>query len=130
MINNITLVGRLTKNVDLKTTQSGISVANFTLAVDRDFKNASGEKETDFIPIVAWRGLAENAARFLDKGKLAAVTGSLQMRSYEDKDGNKRLVAEVLASGIQFLSPRPTQNDEVVSEYDEKPALSDEEVPF
>lgn len=128
MINNITLIGRLTNDVVMRYTQSGVAVANFTLAVDREFKNANGEKETDFIPIIAWRGLAENCGKFLGKGKLAAVNGSLQIRAYTDKDNNKRTVAEVMAASVQFLSPREADKEPV--DVVEKPALSDEEVPF
>lgn len=128
MINNITLIGRLTSDVVVRYTQSGVAVANFTLAVDREFKNANGEKETDFIPIVAWRGLAENCERFLGKGKLAAVNGSLQIRAYTDKDNNRRTVAEVMAASVQFLSPREDGKEPMA--VVEKPALSDEEVPF
>lgn len=105
-MNRIVLIGRLTKDPELRYTQSGIAVANFTLAVDRTFKSASGEKETDFINIVVWQKQAENCANYLSKGKLAAVGGSLQIRGYQASDGSKRTIAEVVASDVQFLSPR------------------------
>jgi single-strand DNA-binding protein len=106
MLNRVILIGRLTRDPELRFTQSGIAVASFTLAVDRRYKGASGERETDFIDIVAWRQLGENCANYLAKGKMAAVEGSLQIRSYETKDGQKRRAAEVIADNVQFLSPR------------------------
>lgn len=106
MFNRIILIGRLTRDPELRFTQSGVAVATFTLAVDRNWRNAQGEKETDFINIVAWRQLGERCANYLSKGKLAAVEGRLQIRSYEDKDGQKRTVAEVIADDVRFLSPK------------------------
>lgn len=106
MLNRIVLIGRLTADPELRFTQSGIAVATFTLAVDRNFKNAAGERETDFIDIVVWRQQAENCANYLSKGKLAAVDGSLRIRTYEAKDGSKRKAAEVVADNVRFLSPR------------------------
>ncbi len=110
MLNRIILIGRLTRDPELRFTNSGIAVASFTLAVDRKYKNAAGEKETDFIDIVAWRQLGETCANYLSKGRLAAVEGSLQIRSYETKDGQKRKAAEVIADSVQFLSPREGGN--------------------
>ena len=104
-MNRICIIGRLCRDVDTRTTQTGITVVNFTLAVDRSFKDSSGERQTDFIPVVAWKKLAENCAAYLSKGKLASVDGRLQIRSYEDKDGNKRTIAEVVADDVRFLSP-------------------------
>lgn len=106
MLNRVVLIGRLTRDPELRFTQSGIAVASFTLAVDRNFKNAAGERETDFIDIVVWRAQAENCANYLSKGKLAAVDGSLRIRSYEAQDGQKRRVAEVVADNVRFLSPK------------------------
>lgn len=106
MLNRVVLIGRLTRDPELRYTQSGIAVASFTLAVDRNFKNASGERETDFIDIVVWRQQAETCANYLSKGKLAAVDGSLRIRSYETQDGQKRRVAEVVADSVRFLSPK------------------------
>lgn len=106
MFNRVILIGRLTRDPELRFTQSGVAVASFTLAVDRNWRNAQGEKETDFINIVAWRQLGERCANYLSKGKLAAVEGRLQIRNYEDKDGQKRTVAEVIADDVRFLSPK------------------------
>ena len=106
MLNKVILIGRLVRDVDLKYTASNTAVANFTLAVDRGFKNANGEKVTDFIDITVWKQQAENCANYLSKGKMVAVEGSLQIRSYETKDGQKRKIAEVVATNVQFLSPR------------------------
>jgi single-strand DNA-binding protein len=106
MLNRIVLIGRLTRDPELRYTQSGVPVASFTLAVDRNFKNAQGERETDFINIVVWRQQAENCAQYLTKGKLAAVDGNLQLRSYTGNDGIKRTVAEVIADTVRFLSPK------------------------
>ena len=104
MLNRIVLMGRLTKKPELRRTQSGVAVTSFSLAVERDYKSQSGERETDFIEVVAWRHAAEFAAKYLDKGRMAAVTGSLQGRSWEDKDGNKRRSMEVLADSLYFAA--------------------------
>lgn len=103
-MNKAVLVGRLTKDPEVRTTASGIKTASFTLAVERDFKNANGEREADFIPIVTWRGAAELAEKYLSKGKQMAVSGRIQTRNYEDKEGVKHYVTEVVADEIQFLS--------------------------
>ena len=98
MLNRIVLMGRLTRDPELRQTQSGASVANFSLAVDRDFKDKqTGEKTTDFIDIVAWRSSAEFVSRYFAKGRMAVVEGRLQLRDWTDRDGNKRRTAEVLA---------------------------------
>ena len=106
MLNRIVLIGRLTQDPELRYTKNGIAVASFTLAVDRRYKNAEGERETDFIDVVVWRQQAENCANYLSKGKLCAVDGSLQIRSYEAKDGTRRKAAEVIADDVRFLSPK------------------------
>lgn len=103
MLNKIILIGRLTKDPELKHTASGTPVARFTLAVDRPYQKQGAEKETDFIDVVTWRGLAENCAKHLGKGRLAAVDGRLQIRSYEDNQGIRRKAAEVVADGVRFL---------------------------
>ena len=102
MMNKAILIGRLTRDPELRTTSNGISVTSFTIAVDRNFNNQQGEKETDFIPVVAWRKLADTCAKYLAKGRLVAVSGRMQVRSYEGKDG-KRYVTEVVADEVQFL---------------------------
>ena len=98
MLNRIILMGRLTRDPELRRTQGGTAVANFSLAVERDFKDqATGEKATDFIDIVAWRSTAELAEKYFHKGRMAVVEGRLQIRDWTDKDGNKRKAAEVVA---------------------------------
>ena len=103
MLNHITVMGRLTKDPELRHTPSGIAVASFTLAVDRDFKDKqTGEKETDFIDCVAWRNTGEFISRYFAKGRMAVVDGRLQIRNWTDKEGNKRRSAEVLADSVYF----------------------------
>lgn len=109
MINRTVLVGRLTKDPDLKTSQSGISVVNFTLAVNRNFKSADGQ-DADFINVVAFRKQAENVGQYLSKGSLAGVDGRLQSRSYENKEGVRIYVTEVVADSVQFLEPKSSNN--------------------
>ncbi|MBR2783088.1 MAG: single-stranded DNA-binding protein [Firmicutes bacterium] len=106
MLNRVVLIGRLTRDPELRFTQSGIAVCSFTLAVDRNFKSANGERETDFIDIVVWRQQGENCANYLSKGKLAAVDGQLHVRNYETQDGQKRRAYEVVADNVRFLSPK------------------------
>lgn len=103
MLNRIILIGRLTRDPELRYIPSGQPVASFTLAVDRPFVNQQGERGTDFIDIVAWRRLAEQVTQHLNKGRLVAVEGRLQIRSYETQDGQKRRVAEVVADAVRFL---------------------------
>jgi len=104
-MNKICLVGNLTMDPELRTTGSGVSVCTFNIAVNRRFANQQGEREADFIPIVTWRALADNCARYLSKGRKVAVTGSLQTRRYEDKQGIKRTAFEVVADDVEFLTP-------------------------
>lgn len=106
MINRIILVGRLTKDPELRFTASGVAVATFTLAVNRPFSNQQGEREADFINCVIWRKQAENVANYLKKGSLAGVDGRLQTRSYDNNEGRRVYVTEVVAESVQFLEPR------------------------
>lgn len=124
MLNRVVLIGRLTKDVDLRYTQSGKAVANFTLAVDRNFS----KEDTDFIRVVAWGGQAENCDKYLLKGKLAAVDGKLQIRTYE-KDGVKHTSAEVIADSVQFLSPKTANNDAHAVGMGED-MVGDDDLPF
>lgn len=101
-LNHITIMGRLTRNPELCYTKSNISVTSFSLAVDRDFKSQSGDKETDFIDIVAWRQTAEFVCKYFTKGRMAVVEGRLQLRDWTDKAGNKRRAAEIVASNVYF----------------------------
>ena len=107
MLNHIVIMGRLTRDPELRRTGSGIAVASFTLAVDRDFgKNENGERETDFIDCVAWRQTGEFVSKYFTKGRMAVVSGRLQIRSWNDKDGNKRRTAEVVADNVYFGDSR------------------------
>ena len=108
MLNHIVLMGRLTRDPELRHTGSGTPVASFTLAVDRDFSGKDGgEKETDFIDFVAWRNTAEYVAKYFTKGRMAVASGRLQIRNWTDKEGNKRRSAEVLADNVYFADSKP-----------------------
>lgn len=102
MLNRIIIMGRFVRDPELRTTQGGTSVTSFTLAVDRDFKDNSGEKSTDFIDVVAWRGTAEFVCKFFTKGRMAIAEGRLQIREWKDKDGNNRRTAEIVAENVYF----------------------------
>lgn len=112
MINRWTGIGRLVKDPENRYTPNGVSVTTFTVAINRPYKNAQGEKEADFIPVVTWRGLADNCAKYLAKGLQVAVSGRLQVRSYEDNSGKKRYVTEVIADEVQFLEWGDTDNQD------------------
>jgi single-strand DNA-binding protein len=123
-MNKVILIGRLTRDPELRHTQNGTPVANFTLAVDRPFTNQGGEKETDFIEIVTWRKLAEIVANNLEKGRLAAVEGRLQIRSYDDQNGVRRKAAEIVADQVKFLDYRrqdKSQSETTEPEFDDIP---------
>lgn len=109
MINRVVLVGRLTKDPEFRTTPSGLDVAMFTLAVNRNFKDKNGEQQADFINCVVFRKQAENVNKYLNKGSLAGVDGRLQSRSYENKEGQRIFVTEVVCDSVQFLEPKNTQ---------------------
>lgn len=102
MLNHITLMGRLTTDPELRRTATGTAVASFSIACERDFASSGTEKETDFINIVAWRNTAEFVSKYFSKGRMAIISGRLQMRSFTDKNGNKRVAAEVVAESIYF----------------------------
>ena len=110
MLNHIVLQGRFTRDPELRRTAAGVAVASFTLAVDRDYTTAGNEKETDFIDVVVWRNTAEFVARNFSKGRMAVVSGRLQIRTWTDKEGNKRRSAEVIADGVYFSDSKPTGN--------------------
>lgn len=131
MMNKIFLIGRLTKDPELKYTPKGVAVTSFTLAVKRHV-SGNKEKETDFINIVVWNKAAENCAKYISKGRLVAVEGRLQIRSYEGNDGKKRWVTEVIADNVEFLSSGKsddptTQPPEPLGEEID---FNDEEIPF
>ena len=106
MINNVVLVGRLTKDPELKYTQGGVAVTRFTLAVNRPFTNQQGQREADFVNCVTWRKQAENTANYLRKGSLAGIEGRIQTSNFDGKDGNRVFMTEVVADSVQFLEPR------------------------
>ncbi|MFB1100867.1 single-stranded DNA-binding protein [Terribacillus sp. JSM ZJ617] len=106
MLNRVVLVGRLTKDPDLRYTPNGVAVANFTLAVNRPFKNQSGESEADFINCVVWRKPAENLANYMSKGSLVGVDGRVQTRSFDNQEGNRVYVTEIVADSVQFLESK------------------------
>ncbi len=120
MLNSVILIGRLVRDPELRFTPNGIAVANFTIAVDRPFANQQGERETDFINVIVWRKLAENVANHLNKGRLVAVQGRLQVRSYETQDGQKRTVYEVVAEEVRFLDrPKDGGNSGSIDDFDD-----------
>ena len=120
MLNKIILMGRLTRDPELRRTQSGTAVTSFSLAVDRDFKSQGGDKETDFIDIVAWRNTAEFVSKYFTKGRMAVVEGRLQIRDWTDRDGGKRRSAEVVADNVYFGDSKR----EGGSDYSSAPAYS------
>ncbi|MGM0807601.1 MAG: single-stranded DNA-binding protein [Bacillota bacterium] len=132
MLNRTVLVGRLTKDPELKYTPSGVAVANFTLAVNRPFSNQQGEKETDFINVVVWKKPAENVANYLKKGSLAGVDGRISTRNYENNQGQRVYVTEVTAESVQFLEPKNSggqQNGgQQNNQQNQKPQFNDD--PF
>jgi len=139
MINNVVLVGRITKDPELKTTQSNISVVAFTLAVNRPFKDADGEAQADFISCVVWRKPAENLAQFCSKGDMIGVVGRIQTRSYETDEGSTRYVTEVIADVVQFMQTKREEGQatkkETKQEKDDfyetsKKLAAEEDLPF
>lgn len=133
MLNRVILIGRLTRDPELKYIPSGTPVVNFTLAVDRNFTNKQGERETDFVPIVVWRKTAENCANFLGKGSLVAVDGRLQVRSYE-QDGQRRYITEVVAEDVRFLDKKGEQQSRSgntgFDQYGTDVNVDDDDIPF
>lgn len=118
MLNKIIIMGRLTRDPELRRTGSGTAVTSFSLACDRDFKSQSGEKETDFIEVVAWKNTAEFVSKYFSKGRMAVVEGRLQIRDWTDKAGNKRITAEIVADNVYFGdSKRDSDSDGTASSY-------------
>ena len=143
MINNVVLVGRLTKDVELRYTPANQAVATFTLAVNRTFKNANGEREADFINVVIWRQSAENLANWAKKGALLGITGRIQTRNYENTQGQRVYVTEVIAENFQMLESRNQQQGQSQNNQQQQFAnqpdpfsggtpmnLSDDDLPF
>ena len=129
MLNRVVLIGRLTKDPDLRYTTSGVPVTRFTLAVNRNFTNSQGEREADFIPITVWRTQAENCAKYLAKGRLVAVSGRIQTGSY-DKDRQRHYTTEVVADEVRFLEwgNKQEQGQDDIPGF--VPYENDEELPF
>ena len=138
MLNHITIMGRLVRDPELRYTPNKVAVASFTLAVERDYKPENGERETDFIDCVAWRHTAEFVSKYFSKGRMAAVSGRLQIRPWTDKDGNKRRAAEIAAESVYFAdSNKDAQNRNTGTEPQEQPQtfselqdVDDGELPF
>lgn len=131
-MNKVILIGRLTKDPELRQTTSGVSTTSFTLAVNRNFTNKDGEREADFIQCVAWRRQAENIAKYLTKGSQVAVDGRIQVRTYDDKDGKRNWVTEVICDNVQFLDSKGesiNNNDDFKSSPFEENTSSEED-PF
>jgi len=126
MLNQIVLIGRLVRDPELRYTPNGVPVAQFALAVDRPFTNAQGQRETDFFDIVVWRKQAELVSTHLQKGRLVAVQGLLQTRSYETPEGQRRKVYEIVADRVTFLDRKPSTSDSMGEEVE----VSEDDIPF
>ena len=129
-LNKIFIMGRITKDPELRRTDSGTAVTSFSLAVDRDFKSQSGEKETDFIDVVAWRSTAEFVATYFTKGRMAVVEGRLQIRDWKDKDGNTRKKAEVVADNVYFADSKKETGFSALVAPEMNEIEDDEDWPF
>lgn len=130
-MNHVTLIGHLTRDPEVRCTQSGISVCTFTLAVDRRFAKrdaGDGRQTADFIPVVAWRKLAEICGNNLSKGRLVGIEGSMQVRSYQAQDGSKRYITEVIADEVEFMGKKEGQQE--VKAPDPEEQVPDEDIPF
>lgn len=130
MLNKIVIQGRLTKDPELRRTQSGTAVASATVAVDRDFKNQDGNRDKDFIPIVAWKGTGEMLAKYFSKGRMIVVEGRLQLRDWTDNDGNKRRTAEIVANSVYFGDSKRDGGETVEPKGGFSEIEDDGEMPF
>ena len=138
MINNVTLVGRLTKDPELRYTPSNVAVASFNLAVNRNFKNQAGDREADFISCIMWRQQAENFANWLKKGALVGITGRIQTRNYDNQQGQRLYVTEVVAESFQTLEKKDNSANQSSMENQMPPSygqgepmdISDDDLPF
>jgi single-strand DNA-binding protein len=131
-MNKCILIGNLTKDPEITTTSNGVSVCRFTLAVTRRFANSEGERDTDFISIVAWRALADNCHKFIKKGSKVAVVGNIQSRSYDATDGTKRYVTEIVAEEVEFLNTKQTDGPTADrrDEVSKLEPIDDDTLPF
>ena len=130
MLNHIVIMGRLTRDPELRQTATGNAVVSFTLAVDRDFKNSNGDKETDFINVTVWRHTAEFVAKYFKKGTLAVVSGRLQMRKYMDNDGNNKTSAEVVAENVYFGETKRSDEKTTAPAKEDFTEIPDEDSDF
>jgi len=136
MLNRVILIGRLSRDPDMRYSPSGVACTTFTLAVDRSFTNNNGEREADFIPVVVWRKLAENCAEYLRKGRLCAVEGRIQVRHYDNNEGKRVYVTEVVADNVRFLeraqenSENRGRNDDPFGDVGKPLEIGPEDLPF
>lgn len=130
MLNRVILIGRLTKDPDLRYTPAGVAVCQYTLAVDRPFTSQGGEKETDFIPVVTWRQLAETCANYLRKGRLTAVEGRIQIRNYENNEGRRVYITEIIADNVRFLESSRQESSQSESRSSNQDPFSDQGKPI
>lgn len=133
-MNKVILIGNLTRDPELSETPNGVAVCRFSIAVSRDYSNSEGTRETDFFNVTVWRGRAEVCGKYLRKGNKVAIVGNLQNRSYEDKDGIKRNVTDIIASEVEFLTPKGASGDDgempVKRERPVLEAIDDNQLPF
>lgn len=131
MLNRVTVMGRLTRDPELRRTQSGTAVASFSLAVERNFKTQSGEREADFFDVIAWRNTAEFVSKYFTKGRMAVVEGRLQARNYTDKNGSNRKAVEIVADNVYFGDSKKGDADAPEeSPLPDEPPMPDEDLPF
>lgn len=131
MLNRVTVMGRLTRDPELRRTQSGTAVASFSLAVERNFKTQSGEREADFFDVITWRNTAEFVSKYFTKGRMAVVEGRLQARNYTDKNGNNRKAVEIVADNVYFGDSKKGDADAPEeSPRPDEPPMPDEDLPF
>ena len=129
-MNKVYLIGNLTRDAELSETPTNVAICRFSIAVNRDYANADGTKITDFFNVTAWRGLAETCGKYLSKGSKVAIVGSLQNRSYEDKDGVKRTVTDIVASEVEFLSNKKEDKEEKPIQIELEEVDDDSDLPF
>ncbi len=128
-MNKVFLIGNLTRDPELTETAGGVSVCHFSIAVNRSYTSSDGERQTDFFNVTAWRGLADTVSRFCKKGSKVAVSGSIQMRTYEDNSGQKRTAGAVIAQDVEFLSSKSQNQGDDYFDAGEKPAASPRKKP-
>ena len=140
-MNKVMIIGNLTRDPELSTTNSGISLCRFSVAVSRKFANADGERETDFLNVIVWRGLAENCHKYLKKGSKVCVCGSIQTRNFEAQDGTKRYITEIVADDVEFLNRSGSGDEGAIVKDNDAPAsqstpvtklepIDDDDLPF